>query len=472
MSDSARDDLVRKLLEMLSTSLRDTEDALQAAEFRHAMEMETERLNHMSERLAEQQAMGERLRTIGKGLEGLRSGVSKLPNDRRPDLSVKFDALSALVGQVLDGGPPRPLASTELPRWLVLRKGQASEKKIRTDGNRIRDFLNHAGDRPVNKYRFSDFQGFASLLARVPAGYMKDPRIRHMTRQEAADYNDTLPPARRLETLVASAIDSNYFSPLRMFFSFLGAEHEFRSPLADISITIPATAKESVDRLPFSVDELNVWFKAAAKERRPDLKWLPLLATLTGARINELICLQGKDIYEINPGFWIADLTTGLNTGDGAGTRRQVKNKTSRRLFALHEALIGAGFIDYATSRDADEWVFPHAFRFGKKAVKDPAGAASKRLNARLAKLGIHKPLELTFHSSRHTAKDFMRVAKVDPRTSRMQTGHAFKDVEENYGSKKLRADEVEVLASLPLPDGLDLSPYYDSFRPRLPHAS
>lgn len=47
--------------------------------------------------------------------------------------------------------------------------------------------------------------------------------------------------------------------------------------------------------------------------------------------------------------------------------------------------------------------------------MKDPADAASKRLNGRLEKLGIHRPYETTFHSSRHTAKDIMRVAEIIP---------------------------------------------------------
>lgn len=75
--------------------------------------------------------------------------------------------------------------------------------------------------------------------------------------------------------------------------------------------------------------------------------------------------------------------------------------------------------------------------------------------------VGIHKPLESTFHSTRHTAKDIMRVAKVDTRTADLQTGHSMKTIADAYGSKKLRAEEVEVLAALPLPEGLDLTPYF-----------
>lgn len=252
----------------------------------------------------------------------------------------------------------------------------------------------------------------------MPANYVKEPKTRKMTRQGAADYNDGLSPARRFETLSGKAIDTNYFSPLRMFFRTMGAEHDFRSPLSDISVTIPIDAKESVERSPFTVEDLNIWFKAAAKETRADLKWLPLLGTLTGARVGELIFLQGKDIYQVSNGWWVADLTTSLVIPDGSKKKRQIKNAPSRRLFALHDVLTQVGFIDYCQSRKHDDLLFPAAFWHGKDRVQDPAGAASKRLNTRLETVGIHKPLEATFHSTRHTAKDIMRVAKIDPRTA------------------------------------------------------
>jgi hypothetical protein len=158
-------------------------------------------------------------------------------------------------------------------------------------------------------------------------------------------------------------------------------------------------------------------------------------------------------------GLWVADLTTDLVIA-GEERERQIKNKGSRRLFALHSVLEQTAFFDYAAKRKGTEWLFPAAFRFGKEIVKDPASAASKRLNGRLEKLGIHRPYETTFHSTRHTAKDIMRVAKVDPRTADRQTGHAMKTAGDAYGAKVLLVEEVEVLAARPLPEGLDLSPY------------
>jgi hypothetical protein len=274
--------------------------------------------NLLTERYSEQQEFATRLEALNGGLRGIQATVAKLPEHQRSTMGEQVFELAALVKQSLQGGPARPLILDELESWTELRWKHASDKKVRTDRNRIKDYITFAGNRPVNKYRYSDLQSFANLLARVPAGYTKEPRIRNMTRQEAADYNDGLPPNRRYETLSGKAIDANYFSPLRMFFRAMGAEHDFRSPLADITVTIPTDAKESVERLPFTVAELNMWFVVAAREKRADLKWLPLLGTLTGARVGELIFLQGKDVYDLANGLWIADLTTDIAILDGS----------------------------------------------------------------------------------------------------------------------------------------------------------
>lgn len=468
MTEDARDNLVEELHELLLSVMQTSREALDTAEQRRKNDLYLLELRLLTERSAEQKHFGKRLNVLKGHLVDLQDTVSRLPKSARDRVADQVAELSNLVRQSLDGGPPRPLASEELKRWTTyIRKGHAADKKVRTDQNRITDFLDFAGDRPVNKYRYSDFQSFANLLVRVPANYVKEPKTRNMTRQEAADYNDNLPPARRFETLTEKAINTNYFSPLRMFFRTMAAEHDFRSPLSDIGVTIPIDAKESVERSPFTVEELNIWFRATANEKRADLKWLPLLGTLTGARVGELIFLQGKDVYQVGNGWWVADLTTSLDIPDGSKKKRQIKNKTSRRLFALHEVFTQVGFIDYCLSRKHDDWLFPAAFWHGKERVKDPAGAASKRLNIRLEAVGIHKPLEATFHSTRHTAKDIMRIAKIDQRTADRQTGHAPRTEGERYGKKTLRNEEVEVLAVLPLPEGLDLSPYYQKANPR-----
>lgn len=380
-------------------------------------------------------------------------------------LQSQVESLSGKVDTSLDGGHVRPLLSEELDRWTQIRRGaQIGEKKVTTDFNRITDFMNFAGDKPVNKYVFSDFQTWSNLLVRVPQNHIKLPAIREMTREEAADYNDQLPSKKRLPTLTEKTIDTNYLSPLRTFFREIAADNQFRSPLADADVRISNAATGSVERVPFEVSELNLWFAHSASEARADGKWLPLLATITGARIGELVYLQGKDVClmqaEDDSEHWVIDLRNDIELADGETEKRKIKNRGSRRLIALHEVFADVGFIDYAQSCRSGDWLFPAAFRHGKEAVKDPADAASKRMGRMLREVGIHKPLEKVFHSSRHTAKDLMRMARIDERTHDKQTGHTQKTASRKYGAIILKQEEVEVLASLPLPPGLDLNPY------------
>ncbi len=397
-------------------------------------------------------------------LQGGRASATATPGSVQNQLEAlarKMASLNQSVEIMLDGGHPGPLLSEALEHWFKVRSGLGlDQKKVDTDYNRVKDFISFAGDKPINRYRYLEFQEFANLLAHVPAKFSMKPEFKGMTQFEAAAHNRSLDPRKREKTLTGKTIESNYLSPLNMIFHDMCAHHGFRSPLANVSIRISHEARASTERLPIEVPELNKWFEQAAKESRGDSKWLPLLGTVTGARIGELIWLQKKDIYRVEGGIWVMDLTTDLIDAQGIPVARRIKNNSSRRIIAIHQAIVDAGFIEYVQSFPKDGWIFPWAFHHGKNEVKRPADAASKRLNAQLKKLGIHKEIEQTFHSTRHTAKDIMRVAKIDQRTHDMQTGHAQKTVSDSYGAKTLKADQLEVLVALPLPEGLDLSPY------------
>lgn len=479
MAADIRDVIIGQLEEMVSVLCHDLSDSQElhdrtilALERKSEIDLKVADARHLLDISQHQERSREQIEKLGEGISHLRQKALSLELEYKTlkqtksgdanlaELMSGFSSLSSAVQTLLDGGPARPIMSEALEEWHIVRGGLGiDQKKVDTDYNRLKDFIAFAGDKPVNKYRFLEFQRFANLLVRLPGNYVKIPELRNLSQVDAADFNDRLPTAKRHKTLTAKTIDTNYFSPLRMFFREMGAQYEFRSPLADAEIRISSDATESTDRTPFTATELNLWFAHAAGEKRGDAKWLPLLGALTGARIGELIYLQKKDIYEVEGGHWVMDFTTDLIGDDGDPITRKIKNKSSRRIIALHQTFIDVGFIAYVSER-LDGWLFPWAFRHGQGVVKKPADAASKRMNAQLRKVGIHKEIETTFHSTRHTAKDIMRTARVDRRTHDLQTGHSLKEVSDKYGSKHLKRDEIEVLFALPLPEGLDLSPY------------
>jgi len=467
-----RDALIAELQGQLAEMADQFEEYRTNSERLLAVEVEHARLVGENQTLAKVVPIGEYLGAVADGMEALEAKVRSLPRTQQGGvedalalLQNQMTSLSQAVHMSLEGGPPRPHLSEVLEDWVEVRSGFGiAAKKIDTDRNRVLDFIAFAGDRPANKYTYYDVQRFANLLVRVPGNYSKIPHLKGKPRQDAADYNDRLAPEDRLPTLSVKSIEDNYLSPLRVLFRDIAAEHSFRSPLTDVDIRISSDATPSVERLPFAVPELNRWFAHAAKEERADMKWLPLLGTITGARIAELIFLQGKDIYRVrgDDGLecWVLDLRTDLIAEGGGTQKRKTKNKPSRRLIALHETFETLGFIRYTQSRQDDEWLFPAAFYYGKRRVSDPADAASKRMNRMLKDVGIHERQVQVFHSTRHTAKDIMRMARVGERTHDLQTGHALDTVSKRYGLKHLGQQELEVLRSLPLPEGLDLTPY------------
>ena len=384
--------------------------------------------------------------------------ISKQVTGMRDDIT----AVRESVNQSLEGGVAGPLTTDALEDWhhnIRLKEG-INVKKTTTDYNRINDFIAFAGDQPVNKYKFDQFQTYAIMLAAVPSNYNKKPDLRDMSLEEVSTYNQNLSDNERLETLSAKTIETNYLSPLRVFFKDIGNQYEFTSPVVDNKFRLPTFTKGTIDRKPFTVDELNKWFAVSAKAKQPDMKWMPLLGAFTGARVGELVTLQKKDVYKVASGGWVIDLTTDIIDADGIAKVRKVKNTSSRRIIALPEFIIETGFIDYMKTISRDGNLFPGCFYHGKTRIKDPASAVSKRLNAQLKKAGLHSNIETTFHSTRHTAKDMMRVAKIDERTHDKQTGHSNKTVSRNYGAKNLLGEEIEDLRALPIPEGVDLSPY------------
>lgn len=468
MTEDIRDKIIKELQAQLDEMVEQFREYREASAQVHRAEIERVQLVAENAHLKEMAQVSAYIGSVADGMEFLESKVRGLPKKSQADaadalatLHAQMAALSDKVQMSLDGGLPRPLMSECLKTWTDVRRGTAvGEKKISMDYNRIHDFITFAGDRPVNKYKYFEFQRWSNLLSRVPGRLGTMPQFRGMAHQQAADYNDSLD--KPLDRLAEKTIETNYFSPLRHFFRQIAAEHGFRSPLADADVMI--SGNDSVQRLPFGTEALNIWFARAAKEERADMKWLPLLGAITGARIAELIFLQGQDLYKMRAKdgttYWVLDLRSDLIAEDGGKQKRKVKTKAARRLIAIHQIFVDVGFIAYAQTRKSGEWLFPASFYHGKERVADPAGAASKRMNRMLEDIGIHKPLEQVFHSTRHTAKDIMRLARVDRRTNDLQVGHALGSVSEQYGGKVLAPEEIQVLSVLPLPEGLDFSAF------------
>lgn len=173
--------------------------------------------------------------------------------------------------------------------------------------------------------------------------------------------------------------------------------------------------------------------------------WIPMIALVTGARLEEIAQLRTSDLTqhpEHGPILRVTD----------EDDSQRLKNEGSRRMIPLHPDFIATGFLDYAESvREAGHaWLFPalevdHDCRrganFGKwflRQLRSPRG------------VGVLDP-RLVFHSFRHGFKTMCRAAGISEDVHDALTGHVSGAVSRRYGEMPL-APLVEAIGKIRLP--------------------
>ena len=171
------------------------------------------------------------------------------------------------------------------------------------------------------------------------------------------------------------------------------------------------------DRDVFSPEELQLifsqdWFvngkcefgKTGWTTWRPHYYWLPLIAILSGARLNELSQLYLDDIVqtETDKEIWYFDFN--LNQPDKTEeTDKSLKTANSIRVVPLHPLLIKLGLPEYVAALRKAGYVrlFPELKRDEVKGYGKPAGSW---FNERFLgeRLKIERNGKKTFHSLRH----------------------------------------------------------------------
>ena len=140
----------------------------------------------------------------------------------------------------------------------------------------------------------------------------------------------------------------------------------------------------------------NKWRKVAKTESpAPYTFWLFPLALFTGARMNELLQLEKKNVTQFE-NYWYLDIKNEFDPKTGKKIK-SVKNDNSIRKIPIADKLIQMGFLRFVESCKSNS-LFPEV---GK--VKTGKKAAAKKLNYRLNSMGVNIKGQKTFHSLRHT---------------------------------------------------------------------
>jgi integrase len=217
------------------------------------------------------------------------------------------------------------------------------------------------------------------------------------------------------EKKLASGGLEKHFSSVRPFLGWCSDRHNTSTNHSSFpGLRKPKNVKDSVERTPFSEEQLNSIFKSyiytdyLRRGERPKAYqfWLPLIALTTGMRIAEIVGLEKEDIKQ-EEGIWIFDVNGTWHSSSRQHSEyvKDKKNKSSCRKIPISQRLISFGFLDYVERLRKHDVLFPELTLGSKKGLGD---YASKWFNGRfmgyinLVKQTADGSQRVSFHSFRH----------------------------------------------------------------------
>ena len=201
------------------------------------------------------------------------------------------------------------------------------------------------------------------------------------------------------------------------------------NPFKEVKLVKPSRIEKA--RVSFSAAEIEQIFNSPVFKEgfRPKggageaAVWLPLIAYMTGMRLEEIGQLTKEDIQR-QDNIWFFNLDHAPNKG------QVLKTESSRRQIPIHLHLIELGFLDLldvSTGR-----LFPYLSSAGARQLTASWSQWFGRYLRQVIGIGDRRK---TFHSFRHTFKDLCREAGISKDIHDRLTGHSSQDVGDGYGS-------------------------------------
>jgi integrase len=169
---------------------------------------------------------------------------------------------------------------------------------------------------------------FKQTLGKLPPNINKSPNYR---KKSIPDIIKMGVPKSMSNTTI-----SKYLTRVGALFDYARKNglYSGENPATDMSPPKEKRAHEA--RAPFTQEELTKLFRSddylEDKHKEPFQFWMPILALLSGARLNELAQLHLSDIRQTEDGVWVFDLN---EEGE-----KQLKAKASRRIIPIHPFLL------------------------------------------------------------------------------------------------------------------------------------
>lgn len=317
----------------------------------------------------------------------------------------------------------------------------------------LREFLEIAGDNPVNAYSQENGVKFKDVQICLPA-QRKTAHFRGLTLEATSKKASKLrATGNNIELLSPLTVIDKIGTVYRFFDWAKSRDSSVVNPVAGQQMRKPRRGRQGGRRYPWSIDELNRMFAApiytgcrSARHwkqpgsevlRHSAMYWVPLIALYSGMRLGEIIQLQVADV-KCDDGIEYFDVTRLCSDlGDAEADdqeEKSLKTASSRRSIPIHQTLFELGFGEFLKFRKASR--VRRLFPDFERAKDDQSWSKqfSKHFKRFRESIGVTRK-GVKFHSLRHNVEDALRNANVRQEIRDAVQGHGESGVSREYGT-------------------------------------
>jgi integrase len=199
---------------------------------------------------------------------------------------------------------------------------------------------------------------------------------------------------------------------------------------------------QRVGRLPYDSADLTAIFASPEFSKLTGAKrWIPLIAALSGCRVEEVAGLRVRDIGRDGEVRFFDFVPT---------SERRLKNVASQARTPIHPELLRLGLLDYVASVPQGGRLFPEIQPGPHGRL---SGAFSKWFARFVDERGVRDPRKVGLHSLRHLFKDRCRAAGLSEELHDALTRHSGGSVGRRYGLGPSLPVLAEALARVSFPE-------------------
>lgn len=349
-------------------------------------------------------------------------------------------AVKAAGAFSVSGGVVTPVQSSSEPLSVVIEaycdtqnaEGNWTQKTDAENRAILAMWLRIVGDQPIGGYGYEQHRACKATFQRLPPNINKSPRYRDKEISAILALGD---PSAAPNTINKS------LTRIAAIFKW-AVEYGYTSLNPASGMTIKNPKRASEERKAFSDEDLKKLFHTKdflEGTQFPYMRWIPLIALFTGARLNEIAQLHLSDFLE-------AEGISVISIND-QGEDKRLKTKAGKRLIPIHSELVRLGLLRYVESlRGRGETrLFPEVSKH-----RDGYGhTVSKWFQRYRKRVGIIDEGKV-FHSFRHTVIDRLKQAGIPKEKIAALAGHEDDSVTfGRYGKDFSPVIMLEVVAAL-----------------------